>query len=172
RRRILEEGCRADGRGTTAIRPISGRVAVLPRVHGSALFTRGETQALVVATLGTQGDEQLVDDLEGKSSKNFILHYNFPPFTVGEVGRFTGPSRRDIGHGALAERAMRPVLPSREAFPYTVRVVSDIMESNGSSSMATVCGSTLALMDGGVPIRAPVAGIGVGRVAQEDEHAI
>src|SRR5262249_45219123 len=126
RRKILEEGYRADGRGTTDIRPISGRVSLLPRAHGSALFTRGETQALVVATLGTQGDEQVVDDLEGKSSKNFMLHYNFPPFSVGEVGRFTGPGRREIGHGALAERALRPVLPSRETFPYTVRVVSDI----------------------------------------------
>lgn len=172
RRQILEEGRRADGRGTTDIRPISGRVSLLPRVHGSALFTRGETQALVVATLGTQGDEQLVDDLEGRSSKNFMLHYNFPPFSVGEVGRFTGPGRREIGHGALAERAMRPVLPSREAFPYTVRVVSDILESNGSSSMATVCGSTLALMDAGVPIKASVAGIAMGLIAQGDKVAI
>jgi len=172
RRKILEEGYRADGRGTTDIRPISGRVSLLPRVHGSALFTRGETQALVVATLGTQGDEQLVDDLEGKSSKNFMLHYNFPPFSVGEVGRFAGPGRREIGHGALAERALRPVLPSREAFPYTVRVVSDIMESNGSSSMATVCGSTLALMDAGVPIKASVAGIAMGLIAQDDRVAI
>jgi polyribonucleotide nucleotidyltransferase len=172
RRKILEEGCRADGRGTTGIRPISGRVSLLPRVHGSALFTRGETQALVVATLGTQGDEQLVDDLEGKTSKNFMLHYNFPPFSVGEVGRFGAPGRREIGHGALAERAMRPVLPSREAFPYTVRVVSDIMESNGSSSMATVCGSALALMDAGVPIKAPVAGIAMGLIAQDDKVAI
>jgi polyribonucleotide nucleotidyltransferase len=172
RRRILEEGYRADGRGTADIRPISGRVSLLPRVHGSALFTRGETQALVVATLGTQGDEQLVDDLEGKSSKNFMLHYNFPPFSVGEVGRFTGPGRREIGHGALAERALRPVLPSREAFPYTVRVVSDIMESNGSSSMATVCGSTLALMDAGVPIKASVAGIAMGLITEGDKVAI
>jgi polyribonucleotide nucleotidyltransferase len=172
RRRILEEGCRADGRGTTDIRPISGRVGVLPRVHGSALFTRGETQALVVTTLGTQGDEQLVDDLEGKSSKNFMLHYNFPPFSVGEVGRFAGPGRREIGHGALAERALRPVMPARDAFPYTVRVVSEIMESNGSSSMATVCGSTLALMDAGVPIKAPVAGIAMGLIAQGDKVAI
>jgi polyribonucleotide nucleotidyltransferase len=172
RRQILEEGRRADGRGTTDIRPISGRVSLLPRVHGSALFTRGETQALVVATLGTQGDEQLVDDLEGRSSKNFMLHYNFPPFSVGEVGRFTGPGRREIGHGALAERALRPVLPSREAFPYTVRVVSDIMESNGSSAMATVCGSTLALMDAGVPIKASVAGIAMGLIAQGDKVAI
>jgi len=172
RRKILEEGHRADGRGTTDIRPISGRVSLLPRTHGSALFTRGETQALVVATLGTQGDAQIVDDLEGKSSKSFMLHYNFPPFSVGEVGRFTGPGRREIGHGALAERALRSVLPSREAFPYTVRVVSDIMESNGSSSMATVCGGTLALMDAGVPIKAPVAGIAMGLIAQGDNVAI
>jgi len=172
RRKILEEGYRADGRGTTDIRPISGRVSLLPRAHGSALFTRGETQALVVATLGTQGDEQVVDDLEGKSSKNFMLHYNFPPFSVGEVGRFTGPGRREIGHGALSERALRPVLPSHEAFPYTIRVVSDIMESNGSSSMATVCGSTLALMDAGVPVKAPVAGIAMGLIAQDDKVAI
>jgi len=172
RRQILEEGRRADGRGPTGIRPISGRVSLLPRVHGSALFTRGETQALVVATLGTQGDAQIVDDLEGKSSKNFMLHYNFPPFSVGEVGPLRGPGRREIGHGALAERALRPMLPSRDTFPYTVRVVSDIMESNGSSSMATVCGSTLALMDAGVPIKAPVAGIAMGLIAQDDKVAI
>lgn len=172
RRQTLEEGRRADGRGLTDIRPISGRVSLLPRAHGSALFTRGETQALVVATLGTQADEQLVDDLEGKSSKNFMLHYNFPPYSVGEVGRLGGPGRREIGHGALAERAMRPVLPSRDSFPYTIRVVSDIMESNGSSSMATVCGSTLALMDAGVPIKAPVAGIAMGLITQGDKVAI
>lgn len=172
RRKILEEGYRADGRGAASIRPISGRVSLLPRVHGSALFTRGETQALVVATLGTHGDEQVVDDLEGKSSKNFMLHYNFPPYSVGEVGPSRGPGRREIGHGALAERALRPVLPSREEFPYTLRVVSDIMESNGSSSMATVCGSALALMDAGVPIKAPVAGIAMGLIAQGDKVAI
>jgi polyribonucleotide nucleotidyltransferase len=172
RRKILAEGYRADGRGTTDIRPISGRVSVLPRTHGSALFTRGETQALVVITLGTQGDAQLIEGLEGKSSKNFMLHYNMPPFSVGEVGRFAGPGRREIGHGALAERALRPVLPSHEAFPYTLRIVSEIMESNGSSSMATVCGSALALMDAGVPIKAPVAGIAMGLIAQEDTVAI
>lgn len=172
RRKILEEGCRADGRGLDAIRPISGRVSLLPRTHGSALFTRGETQALVVATLGTQGDEQLVDDLEGKTSKNFMLHYNFPPYSVGEVGPSRGPGRREIGHGALAERAMRPVLPSRESFPYTIRVVSDIMESNGSSSMATVCGSSLAMMDAGVPIKTSVAGIAMGLIAEGGQVAI
>jgi polyribonucleotide nucleotidyltransferase len=172
RRQVLEEGRRADGRGLTDIRLISGRVSLLPRTHGSALFTRGETQALVVATLGTQGDEQLVDDLEGKTKKNFMLHYNFPPFSVGEVGRLAGPGRREIGHGALAERAIRSVLPAHEAFPYTLRVVSDIMESNGSSSMATVCGSSLALMDAGVPIKAPVAGIAMGLIEQAGKVAI
>ena len=172
RRQTLEEGRRADGRGTTDIRPISGRVSLLPRTHGSALFTRGETQALVVATLGTQADAQLVDDLEGRNSKNFMLHYNFPPYSVGEVGPLRGPGRREIGHGALAERALRPVLPSREDFPYTIRVVSDILESNGSSSMATVCGGTLALMDAGVPIKAPVAGIAMGLITQGDQVAI
>jgi polyribonucleotide nucleotidyltransferase len=172
RRQILTEGRRADGRGLADIRPISGRVSLLPRTHGSVLFTRGETQALVVATLGTTGDEQLVDDLEGKSSKNFMLHYNFPPYSVGEVRPLRGPGRREIGHGALAERALRPVLPSHETFPYTLRIVSDIMESNGSSSMATVCGSSLALMDAGVPIKTPVAGIAMGLIDQQGEVAI
>ena len=172
RRHILEESRRADGRGLADIRPISGRVSLLPRTHGSALFTRGETQALVVATLGTQGDEQMIDALQGKTSKNFMLHYNFPPYSVGEVGPLRGPSRRDIGHGALAERAVRPVLPPRDTFPYTLRIVSDIMESNGSSSMATVCGSSLALMDAGVPIKAPVAGIAMGLIEQEGKVAI
>ena len=172
RRQILENGRRADGRGTADIRPISGRVSFLPRVHGSALFTRGETQALVGTTLGTQADEQIIDDLEGRTSRHFMLHYNFPPYSVGEVGPLRGPGRREIGHGALAERALRPVLPSREAFPYTVRVVSDILESNGSSSMATVCGATLALMDAGVPIKAPVAGIAMGLIADNEQVAI
>ena len=172
RRQILEEGRRADGRGLADIRPISGRVSMLPRTHGSALFTRGETQALVVATLGTQSDEQTIDDLGGRTSKRFILHYNFPSYSVGEVRPLRGPGRREIGHGALAERAMRPVLPSHESFPYTLRVVSDIMESNGSSSMATVCGSALALMDAGVPIKAPVAGIAMGLIAEGEEVAI
>jgi polyribonucleotide nucleotidyltransferase len=163
---ILEEGIRADGRRTDEIRPISIRVGVLPRTHGSALFTRGETQALVVSTLGTSTDEQMVDELEGKSSKTFMLHYNFPPFSVGEVTPMRGPGRREIGHGALAERAIAPTLPSSEEFPYTLRVVSDILESNGSSAMATVCGATLALMDAGVPIRAPVAGIAMGLISE------
>jgi polyribonucleotide nucleotidyltransferase len=172
RRQILEEERRADGRGLADIRPISGRVSILPRTHGSALFTRGETQALVVATLGTQGDEQLIDDLEGKSKKNFMLHYNFPSYSVGEVRPLRGPGRREIGHGALAERAVQPVLPTHETFPYTVRIVSDIMESNGSSSMATVCGSSLALMDAGVLIKAPVAGIAMGLIEQQGKVAI
>jgi polyribonucleotide nucleotidyltransferase len=163
---VLEEGIRADGRRTDEIRPISIRVGVLPRTHGSALFTRGETQALVVSTLGTASDEQIVDELEGKSSKAFMLHYNFPPFSVGEASPMRGPGRREIGHGALAERSIAPVLPSSETFPYTIRVVSDIMESNGSSSMASVCGATLSLMDAGVPISAPVAGIAMGLISE------
>jgi polyribonucleotide nucleotidyltransferase len=163
---ILEEGIRADGRRTDEIRPISIGVGVLPRTHGSCLFTRGETQALVVSTLGTATDEQIVDELEGKSSKAFMLHYNFPPFSVGEVSPMRGPGRREIGHGALAERSVAPVLPSSDTFPYTIRVVSDILESNGSSSMATICGATLALMDAGVPILAPVAGIAMGLISE------
>ena len=172
RRQILKEGRRADGRALADVRPISGRVSMLPRTHGSALFTRGETQALVVATLGTQGDEQIIDDLGGKTSKRFMLHYNFPSYSVGEVRPLRGPGRREIGHGALAERAIRPVLPAHESFPYTLRVVSDIMESNGSSSMATVCGSALSLMDAGVPIKAPVAGIAMGLIAEGEDVAI
>jgi polyribonucleotide nucleotidyltransferase len=163
---ILEEGIRADGRRTDEIRPISIGVGVLPRTHGSALFTRGETQALVVSTLGTSTDEQIVDDLGGRSSKTFMLHYNFPPFSVGEVSPMRGPGRREIGHGALAERSVAPVIPSTDSFPYTIRVVSDILESNGSSSMATICGATLSLMDAGVPILAPVAGIAMGLISE------
>jgi polyribonucleotide nucleotidyltransferase len=163
---ILEAGIRADGRHTDEIRPISIRVGVLPRTHGSALFTRGETQALVVSTLGTSSDEQIVDELEGKSSKAFMLHYNFPPFSVGEVSPMRGPGRREIGHGALAERSVAAVLPGSDTFPYTIRVVSDILESNGSSSMATICGATLSLMDAGVPIFAPVAGIAMGLISE------
>lgn len=172
RRQILAARRRADGRELADVRPIGGRVSILPRTHGSALFTRGETQALVVATLGTQSDEQIIDDLGGKTSKRFMLHYNFPSYSVGEVRPLRGPGRREIGHGALAERAIRPVLPPHETFPYTLRVVSDIMESNGSSSMATVCGSALALMDAGVPIKAPVAGIAMGLIAEGEEVAI
>jgi len=165
---ILNTGIRSDGRGPDDIRPIRCEVGVLPRTHGSAIFTRGETQALVVTTLGTVQDEQIVDGLLDEYSKKFMLHYNFPPFCTGEVRRIGSPSRREIGHGALAERALESILPSPEKFPYTIRLVSDILESNGSSSMATVCGGTLALMDAGVPIRQPVAGISIGMV--HDDH--
>src|SRR5579885_2216042 len=158
--------------GVTRIRPISGEVGFLPRTHGSALFTRGETQVVVVTTLGTSYDEQKIDALEGELTKRFMLHYNFPPFSVGEVGNRLGPGRREIGHGALAERALIPVLPSKDSFPYTIRVVSDITESNGSSSMATVCGGSLSLMDAGVPIRAAVAGVAMGLVMEGNRYAI
>jgi polyribonucleotide nucleotidyltransferase len=172
RRMILEEGRRVDGRDLHQVRPISCEVGVLPRTHGSAIFTRGQTQALSVATLGTKIDEQRVDDLEGESTKSYMLHYNFPPFSVGEIKPIRGPGRREIGHGALAERAIQPVIPKEETFPYTIRIVSDILESNGSSSMATVCGGTLSLMDAGVPIKAPVAGIAMGLIKEMDKHAI
>jgi len=164
-RETIMGGKRLDGRGFAAVRPISAEVGLLPRTHGSALFTRGETQALVTATLGTSDDAQIVEEYEGESENTFLLHYNFPPFSVGETKFMRGPSRRDIGHGNLARRALAPMLPSEEAFPYTVRVVSDILESNGSSSMATVCGGTLALMDAGVKIKSPVAGIAMGLVS-------
>lgn len=172
RRMIIKENRRADGRAPEEVRPIVCEVSVLPRTHGSALFTRGETQSLVVTTLGTAQDEQRLDELIGESFKSFMLHYNFPPFSVGETGRFSGPGRREIGHGMLAERALQPVIPKDEEFPYTIRVVSDILESNGSSSMATVCGGSLALMDAGVPIRKPVAGVAMGLVKEGDEVAI
>jgi polyribonucleotide nucleotidyltransferase len=172
RKEMLEDKRRPDGRQFNEIRPISAEVSLLPRTHGSALFTRGETQALVTATLGTADDEQRMDTLEGESFKRFMLHYNFPPFSVGEVKPLRGPGRREVGHGALAERSILPIMPSEEAFPYTVRVVSDIMESNGSSSMATVCGGVLALMDAGVPIKAPVAGVAMGLVKEGDKYAI
>ncbi len=172
RTEMLEQRRRPDGRQFNEIRPISGEVSLLPRTHGSALFTRGETQALVTATLGTADDEQRMDTLEGESFKRFMLHYNFPPFSVGETKPLRGPGRREIGHGALAERSIAPIMPTEEAFPYTVRVVSDIMESNGSSSMATVCGGVLALMDAGVPIKAPVAGVAMGLVKEGDSYAI
>ncbi len=172
RRELLEERLRPDGRRFDEVRPIQIEVSLLPRTHGSALFTRGETQALVTATLGTADDEQRMDTLEGESFKRFMLHYNFPPFSVGEVKPLRGPGRREIGHGALAERSITPVMPEEDAFPYTVRVVSDILESNGSSSMATVCGGILALMDAGVPIAAPVAGVAMGLVKEGDAHAI
>ncbi|MFI5395135.1 MAG: polyribonucleotide nucleotidyltransferase [Candidatus Binatia bacterium] len=168
RRAIVAEGRRVDGRGLKDIRPITCEVGVLPRTHGSALFTRGETQALAVATLGTSSDEQKIDALIGEHYKKFMLHYNFPPFSVGEVKFLRSPGRREIGHGALAERALQAVLPAEEEFPYTIRVVSEILESNGSSSMATVCGGTLSLMDAGVPIKAPVAGIAMGLIKEDD----
>src|SRR5207248_5573713 len=161
---ILKEGRRIDGRDTKTVRPIEISVGFLPRTHGSALFTRGETQAIVSTTLGTKESEQLIDGLEGLSYQRFMLHYNFPPYSVGEVGRFGAPSRRETGHGKLAWRALHPVLPSHEEFPYTIRILSDITESNGSSSMATVCGGCLALMDAGVPIRRPVSGIAMGLI--------
>ncbi len=172
RRMILDEGKRVDGRNFSQIRPITCEVGVLPRTHGSAVFTRGQTQALVVATLGTKIDEQRVDDLEGESTKSYMLHYNFPPFSVGEIKPIRGPGRREIGHGALAERAIQPVIPKEDMFPYTVRLVSDVLESNGSSSMATVCGGTLSLMDAGVPIKAPVAGIAMGLVKEGDRQVV
>jgi len=173
RRLILEKGVRADGRGPRDIRPISIEVGILPRAHGSALFTRGETQALVAITLGTPSEEQIVDALIGESTKSFMVHYNFPPFSVGEVRPIRGVSRREVGHGALAEKALKAVIPQDEAqFPYTIRVVSDILESNGSSSMATVCGGSLALMDAGVPVKKDVAGIAMGLVWEGDKYAI
>ncbi len=166
RNMILERGVRADGRGPAAIRPVTCEVGVLPRTHGSALFTRGETQSLAVVTLGTTEDEQRIDALEGEYYRTFMLHYNFPPFSVGEARPLRSPGRREVGHGALAERALKPVIPNKETFPYTLRLVSDILESNGSSSMATVCGGTLALMDAGVPIKEPVAGIAMGLIKE------
>ncbi|UJS17215.1 MAG: polyribonucleotide nucleotidyltransferase [Candidatus Jettenia sp.] len=172
RDQIIKENKRPDGRGAKDIRPIACEIGILPRTHGSALFTRGETQALVVTTLGTPTDEQKVDTLEDEYSKKFMLDYNFPPFCVGEVKPLRGPGRREIGHGALAERALEAVLPPPNKFPYTVRVVSDITESNGSSSMATVCGGTLSMMDAGIPITAPVAGIAMGLVKEGDDVRI
>jgi polyribonucleotide nucleotidyltransferase len=172
RKIILEKNVRADGRKPDQIRPISSVVGMLPRTHGSALFTRGETQALVVATLGTSVDEQRIDSLEGEYFKTFMLHYNFPPFSVGETKPLRGPGRREVGHGALAERALKAMVPTKQEFPYTIRIVSDILESNGSSSMATVCGGTLALMDAGVPIKAPVAGIAMGLIKEAEKVII
>jgi polyribonucleotide nucleotidyltransferase len=169
---ILETGRRIDGRDGKTVRPIVAEVGVLPRTHGSAVFTRGETQALVVATLGTGEDEQYVDALTGTYKETFLLHYNFPPFSVGETGRVGAPGRREIGHGKLAWRAVHPVLPPAHEFPYTLRVVSEILESNGSSSMATVCGSSLALMDAGVPLRRPVAGIAMGLILENGKYAV
>ena len=164
RSRILAGDARIDGRDTTTVRPITIRTGVLPRAHGSALFTRGETQALVVTTLGTERDAALIDALSGTTKEQFLLHYNFPPYCVGETGRVGGTKRREVGHGKLAKRGVSAVMPSKESFPYTIRVVSEITESNGSSSMASVCGSSLSMMDAGVPISAPVAGVAMGRL--------
>ncbi len=169
---ILKEGRRIDGRDTKTVRPIDSMVGFLPRTHGSALFTRGETQAIVTTTLGTKDAEQMIDGLEGLSYSRFMLHYNFPPYSVGEVGRFGAPGRREVGHGKLAWRALNPMLPSAEEFPYTIRVLSDITESNGSSSMATVCGGSLAMMDAGVPLKAPVAGIAMGLILEGQDFAV
>jgi polyribonucleotide nucleotidyltransferase len=169
---VLRDGSRIDGRDTSTVRPISCEVGVLRRAHGSALFTRGETQALVVATLGTGQDEQIIDALEGEYRENFMLHYNFPPYSTGEVGRLGSPSRRDVGHGKLAWRAIRPLLPTKDSFPYTIRVVSEVTESNGSSSMASVCGASLALMDAGVPLPRSVAGIAMGLIKEPGSFAV
>ena len=169
---ILTSGKRIDGRDTKTVRPIKAEVGILSKVHGSALFTRGETQALVVTTLGTTQDEQIVDDLEGEFKESFLLHYNFPPYSVGEASMLRPPGRREIGHGKLAWRAIKPFLPTKEKFPYTIRVVSEITESNGSSSMATVCGTSLSLMDAGVPLAKPIAGIAMGLIKEKDKYAI
>ena len=172
RRSVLETKVRIDGRAPDTVRPISSKVGILPRVHGSSLFTRGETQAIVVATLGTARDGQIIDAVGGEYKEHFLFHYNFPPYSVGEAGRMMGPKRREIGHGRLAKRGVLAVMPSMEEFPYTIRVVSEITESNGSSSMASVCGSSLALMDAGVPIKAPVAGIAMGLVKEGDDYVV
>ena len=169
---ILDTGSRIDGRDTKTVRPILGEVGFLPRTHGSALFTRGETQSIVTATLGTGQDEQIIDGLTGEYKERFMLHYNFPPYSVGEAGRMGSPGRREIGHGKLAWRALRPVMPTAEEFPYVVRVVSEITESNGSSSMATVCGGSLAMMDAGVPLPRPVAGIAMGLIKEGERFAV
>ncbi|MGD0276311.1 MAG: polyribonucleotide nucleotidyltransferase, partial [Syntrophales bacterium] len=172
REMILKEKKRIDGRSFTDIRQITAEVGLLPRVHGSALFTRGETQALAAMTLGTSSDEQRLDFISGEELRSFILHYNFPPYSVGEARSLRSPGRREIGHGALARRAILPVLPTQEAFPYTIRIVSEILSSNGSSSMATVCGSILSLMDGGVPVNNIVAGIAMGLLKEGDQVAV
>ncbi len=172
RNMIVDDGVRVDGRNTTTVRPITIDLGILPRAHGSALFTRGETQSLGTVTLGTKSDEQKIDALEGESWSNYYLHYNFPPFSVGETGRYSGTGRREIGHGKLGERAIKPVLPSTEDFPYTVRIVSEVLESNGSSSMATVCSGCLALMQAGVPISKQVAGVAMGLIKEGDKYAV
>jgi polyribonucleotide nucleotidyltransferase len=172
RQQVVKEKRRIDGRGLKDVRPVTCEIQVLPRTHGSALFTRGETQALVITTLGTASDEQKIDALMGEHYKKFMLHYNFPPFSVGEVKFLRGPSRRDIGHGALAERALLPVIPKEGEFPYTLRIVSEVLESNGSTSMATVCGGSLSLMDAGVPVSASVAGIAMGLIKEGEEVSV
>jgi polyribonucleotide nucleotidyltransferase len=172
RKRIVEEGVRPDGRKPEEIRPISAEVGLLPRTHGSGLFTRGETQVLTIATLGSVGDQQKLDGLEPEETRRFIHHYNFPPFSVGETRPLRGPSRRDIGHGALAERALSPMIPDEDTFPYTIRLVSEVLSSNGSTSMASTCGSTLALMDAGVPIKSPVAGVAMGLIKQDEDYRV
>ncbi len=169
---VIKTGKRIDGRALDTVRPIVSEVGLLPRTHGSSLFTRGETQALCVTTLGTGDDEQIIDALHGESRSNFLLHYNFPPYSVGEAGRMFGPGRREIGHGKLAWRALQAVLPAATDFPYTVRIVSEIMESNGSSSMATVCGSSLSMMDAAVPLKAPVAGVAMGLILEGEDYAV
>jgi len=172
RRMILEDGQRIDGRPFSEVRPIECLAGVLPRVHGSALFTRGETQSMVMTTLGTEMDEQRMETIYGRRFRHFILHYNFPPYSVGEARRITGPGRREIGHGALARRALLPVVPDKEEFQYAIRTVSEIMESNGSSSMATVCGGSLSLMDAGVPVKAAVAGVAMGLVSDGEKMVV
>src|SRR5471030_833048 len=172
RNAVLDTKKRVDGRDLTTVRPIQAEVGILPRTHGSALFTRGETQALVVCTLGTAEDEQFVDSLEGTGKQTFMLHYNFPPYSVGETGRMGAPGRREIGHGKLAWRAIHPMLPKKDQFPYTIRIVSEITESNGSSSMATVCGTSLALMDAGVPLAKPIAGIAMGLILEGARYVV
>jgi polyribonucleotide nucleotidyltransferase len=172
RKMITDESKRIDGRSLTDIRPITCEVGLLPRAHGSGLFTRGETQVLGVTTLGTSDDEQLIDSISGNYYKKFILHYNFPPYSVGEVGRMGGTGRREIGHGFLAERALKAIMPTYEVFPYTVRVVGEVLESNGSSSMGTVCSGGMSMMDAGIPIKEPVAGIAMGLIKEGDKFAI
>ncbi len=172
RKRILDEGLRLDGRNTTQIRPITIELGILPRPHATALFTRGETQSLTTLTLGAKGDEQIIDGLQPEYKKRFLLHYNFPPFSVGETGRFSGVGRREVGHGNLAERSLKNIIPSEEKFPYIIRLNSDILESNGSSSMATVCAGSLALMEGGVPVKSAIAGIAMGLVKEKEKFAI
>ncbi|MFA5366738.1 MAG: polyribonucleotide nucleotidyltransferase, partial [Dehalococcoidia bacterium] len=172
RSQILEKGLRAAGRQTNEVRPVSCEVGVLPRTHGSGLFTRGSTQVLSTTTLGSSSEEQMIDTISQQDSKRFLHHYNFPPFCVGETGRMTGPKRREIGHGALAERALLPVIPTKEEFPYTIRVVSEVLSSNGSSSMGSVCASSMSLMDAGVPIKKAVAGVAMGLIAEGDKYII